>query len=196
MKSKFIRMLLNFKKKLFYAHILIINQFFDEITNDNVNLVFKIIISSMSASYDFNNLKIKKNHFYHLMTSHMIHKICCKIKNAICYDKNNICIKHFFQITTKYHEFKSFVWLFTNASFLIKMCFEYFTKQYLNNFIQWIFVVEILVYINVEICTSIKSMIYFYKYIFKNFDFVDVFLQIIEIISIVIVMIWDCKVLN
>ena len=39
------------------------------------------------------------------------------------------------------------------------------------------------IYLNVEICISIKSMIYLYKYVFKNFDHVNIFSILIKKIN-------------
>ena len=36
------------------------------------------------------------------------------------------------------------------------------------------FLLKFNAYINVEICTSIKLIVYLYKYVFKSFDFVNV----------------------
>ena len=82
------------KKNLFHVHILIINHFLNEVTNDNIDVVVKIVISLMSKDY-VTNSKFKKTRLYDLMTSHMIHKNCFKIKNVVCHDKNDICIKRF-----------------------------------------------------------------------------------------------------
>ena len=38
-------------------------------------------------------------------------------------------------------------------------------------------------HLNVEICTSIKLVTYFYKYVFKDFDHVNVFFVIIRKIN-------------
>ena len=84
------------KRNLFHAHLLIINHFLNEVTNDNVNVVVKIVISLISNDY-ITNSKFKKTRLYDLMTSHIIHKNCFKIKNAICHDKNDVCIKRFFK---------------------------------------------------------------------------------------------------
>ena len=85
------------KQNLFHVHILIINHFLNEIINDNMSFVVKIVISSMSKIYDFENSKIKKQRLYKLMTSHIIHKNCYKIKDVVYYEKNNVCIKRFFK---------------------------------------------------------------------------------------------------
>ena len=172
------------KRNLFRVYILIINHFLNEITNDNVDVVDKIVISLMSKNY-VTNSKFKKTRLYDLMTSHMIHKNCFKIKNVVCHDKNDICIKRFFKsqrnITNLNHSFD-----YSQMRRFSRKCVSNISW---NNI--WIvsyneyLLLKYQIYINVEICTSIKSMIYFYKYVFKNFDFVDVFLQVIETIAFV-----------
>ena len=107
-----------------------------------MNFVVKIVISLLSKYYATNS-KFQKTRLYDLMTSHMIHNNCFKIKNVVCHDKNDVCIKRFFKslrnITNINHSFE----YSQMRRFFSKMCFEYFVKQYLNDFIQRIFVVEI-----------------------------------------------------
>ena len=172
-KSKLIHILMSFKKKLFHVYLSIINHFLNEITNDNVNIVVKIVISFMSNDY-ITNSKFKKTRLYNLMTSHIIYKNCFKLKNAICHDKNDVCIKRFFKSQRNIIDF--------NHSFDYSQMRRFARKCVSNTSWNNIWIIsynEYLllkyeIHINIEICTSIKSMIYFYKYIFKNFNSIDI----------------------
>ena len=79
------------KRNLPHAHILTINHSRDDATKTNVNHVVQVVIFSQSRDETLD----EKRRLYDLITTHMIHKNCYKIKDVVCHDKNDNCIKHF-----------------------------------------------------------------------------------------------------
>ena len=152
------------KRNLFHVHILIINHSKNDVTATNVDVVVQIIISDKIENFDF----------YKLMTKHMIHKNCKDKIDVICHDKNDQCTKRFLK-------------QMINVTNLNHVCdfsqYRRFARACVSNTVWnniWVMSYNIYLlkkyqtHLNVEICTSIKSMTYLYKYVFKDFDHVNV----------------------
>ena len=75
------------KRGLFYIYILIIVVFKNSINIANINKIVKTII--------FNSKKNRE--LYNLILKYIIYKNCLRNANAVCYNKNNNCIKFFFK---------------------------------------------------------------------------------------------------
>ena len=158
------------KRDLFHAHILIINHFRDEITKVNVNQIVQTMIFFKFENEVFD----EKRRLYELITTHMIHKNCWKIKNVVCHDKNDNCIKSFSKSICN----KTNLNHFSSYSQLRRFERELVSSISWDN--KWVvsyntyLLLKYEFYINVEICTSIKLVTYLYKYVFKKSNHANV----------------------
>ena len=73
------------KRDLSHVYILIIAVFKNNVNIANVDKTVKTIISDSK----------KNKKLYNLIFKHIIHKNCLRNANAVCYDKNDNCIKFF-----------------------------------------------------------------------------------------------------
>ena len=102
----------------------------------------------------------------------MIHKNC-KIEIQ-CKNVENNCIKRFsnrLQIVSNLNNFSNYLYYRRiNDNNVSKTCWNDSMIVLYNVY----FLLRFNVHINVEICTSIKFIVYLYKYVFKNSNFVNV----------------------
>ena len=153
--------------------ILIITNSKNDVNSRNVDKVVKTII------FD----SIVNREFYDLIFKHMIHKNCLKNANVVCHDEKNNCIKYFFKSLCEKIDLNDS----SNYSKLIRHVMSFIENTSWNNtwmmfYNSWI-LKKYQTHINVEICIFVKLVFYFYKYIYKKNDFVNVFITII-IVSI------------
>ena len=108
----------------------------------------------------------------------MIHKNCKNKIDVICHDKNDNCIKRFsksmFNVTNFLHFFDYFQYRRSNKKRISDTIWNNIWMIFYNLY----FLKKYQIHLNVEICTSIKFVTYFYKYVFKDFDHVSVFFVI------------------
>ena len=101
------------KRGLFYIYILIIAVFENGVNTANADKIIKTII-----------LDSKKNRkLYDLILKHIIHKNCLKNANAVCYNKNNNCIKFFLKSLNEIIDLNHFSNYLVYARYAIK-CIE------------------------------------------------------------------------
>ena len=113
-----------------------------------------------------------KKRLYEIVKINMIYKNC-KIEIQ-CKNVENNCIKRFskrLQIISNFNNFLNYSYYRRiNDNNVSKTCWNDSIIVFYNVY----FLLKFNVYINVEICTSIKFIVYLYKYVFKNSNFVNV----------------------
>ena len=158
------------KRDFFHAHIFIINHFMNDVILTNVDDVIQAIIFKVSTIDVFAHCSKKR--LYEIVKINMIHKNC-KIETQ-CKNAENNCIKRF----SKRLQIVSNLNNFSNYSYYRRIDDNNVSKTCWNNsmivFYNVYFLLKFNVHINVEICTSIKLIVYLYKYVFKNSNFVNV----------------------
>ena len=156
------------KRDLSYVYILIINYFINNVISINVDNVVSTEIFEKSI-IDFSE-HVKR--LYNIVIINMIHKNCTI--ETQCRDFKNECIKRFpktLQLESNLNHSSSY-------SFYLRHKRINISKTLWNNTLiisyNVYFFLKFNVYINVEICTSIKSITYLYKYVFKNSNSINV----------------------
>jgi hypothetical protein len=157
------------KRGLPHAHILLIMREEDRIhTIEDVDSVVQAFIPNKGAD----------EKLYELVLQHMVHDCCTGNPNDVCYSKEkNFCSKSFpkdFRDQTEFALDGSYPW-----------CKRPFTEPLENINIDNRWVVPYNPYllkkygghINIEICGSIKSVFYLYKYVYKGPDQADITLN-------------------
>ena len=158
------------KRDFFHVYIFIINHFMNDVISTNVDDVIQTIIFEISAIDAFAHCSKKR--LYEIVKINMIHKNC-KIE-VQCKNAENNCIKRFSKRLQTVSNFNDFL----NYSYYRRIDDNSVSKTCWNDsmivFYNVYFLLKFNVYINVEICTSIKFIVYLYKYVFKNSNFVNV----------------------
>ena len=156
------------KRDFFNAYIFNINYFMNDVISINVDNVVQIQIFK---KFVVNDSKHQKR-LYDIVKINMIHKTCT-IKTQ-CKNFNDECIKHFSK-TIQFESNFNHSFDYSRYRRFEKICVS---KTSWNNTLMIsynvYFSLKFNVYINVEICTSIKSIIYLYKYVFKNSNSINV----------------------
>ena len=167
------------KRDFFHAHILIINHFMNDVISTNVDDVIQTIIFQISAANA--SAHCSKRRLYEIVKINVIHKNC-KIETQ-CKNVENNCIKRFskrLQVVSNFNNSSSYSYYRRiNDNNVSKTCWNDSMIVFYNVY----FLLKFNVHINVEICTSIKFIVYLYKYVFKSSNFVSVEITITKKIN-------------